>query len=73
MSSQDNLTIARGIYTAFSQGDIPAILNVLTDDVELHEPPGGAPPFSGIYRGRDGAGTFFQGLVQAVDVLMMEP
>ena len=73
MNTQDNLMIARGIYTAFGQGDIPAILNVFADDVELHEPPGGEPPFTGIYRGRDGAGKFFQEMVGAVDVLAMEP
>jgi ketosteroid isomerase-like protein len=73
MSTQDNLQLAQGIYTAFGQGNIPAILNVFADDVELHEPPGGAPPFTGIYRGRDGAGAFFQRMIEAVDVLMLEP
>lgn len=73
MSTQDNLTITQSIYAAFGRGDIPAILNVLTDDVEFHEPPGGAPPFTGIYRGRAGAGTFFQEMLGAVDVLMLEP
>jgi uncharacterized protein len=73
MSTQDNLKIAQGIYTAFGQGDIPAILNVFADDVELHEPPGGEPPFTGIYKGRDGAGAFFQRMIEAVDVLMLEP
>jgi ketosteroid isomerase-like protein len=73
MSTQENLKIAQGIYTAFGQGNIPAILDVLTDDVEFHEPPGGSPPFTGVYRGRDGAGTFFQEMVGAVDVLMLEP
>jgi ketosteroid isomerase-like protein len=73
MTTQDNLKIAQGIYTAFGQGDIPAILDVLADDVELHEPPGGEPPFTGIYKGRDGAGAFFQRMIEAVDVLMLEP
>lgn len=73
MSIQDNLKTAQGIYTAFGQGDIPAILNVFADDVELHEPPGGEPPFTGTYHGRDGAGRFFQEMVGAVDVLMLEP
>ena len=41
--------------------------------MELHEPPGGTPPFSGVYRGRDRAGTFFREMVGAVDVLAMEP
>ena len=73
MSTHDTVSIVQVIYAAFGQGDIPAILNVLADDVELHEPPGGAPPFTGIYRGRDGAGTFFQEMVGAVDVLALEP
>jgi ketosteroid isomerase-like protein len=61
MSTQDNLRIVQGIYSAFGKGDIPAILNALADDVEWLQPPGGEPPFKGTYRGRDGAGTFFQG------------
>ncbi len=73
MSTQENLKIAQGIYTAFGQGNIPAILNVLTDDVEFHEPPGGEAPFKGIYYGRDGAAKFFQEMVAAVDILMLEP
>jgi len=73
MSTQDNLKIAQGIYTAFGQGNIPAILDVLTDDVEFHEPPGGSPPFTGTYHGRNGAATFFQEMVGTVDILTMEP
>jgi uncharacterized protein len=73
MSTQDNLKVAQGVYTSFSQGNIPAILNVLTDDVEFHQPPGGEPPFKGVYCGRDGAATFFQKMVAAVDILMLEP
>jgi len=73
MSTQDNLKTVQGIYTAFGQGNIPGILNVLADDVEFHQPPGGEPPFTGTYRGRDGAGNFFQSMVETVDVLAMEP
>ena len=73
MSTQDNLKTVQGIYTDFGQGNIPAILNVLADDVEFHQPPGGEPPFTGTYRGRDGAGNFFQSMVETVDVLAMEP
>ncbi|HEX5691443.1 MAG TPA: nuclear transport factor 2 family protein [Roseiflexaceae bacterium] len=73
MSTESNLTIAQGIYSAFGQGNIPAILDVFADDVELHEPPGGTPPFTGVYHGLDGAATFFRNLVETVDVLAMEP
>ena len=54
ISTQDNLTIVQGIYAAFGQANIPSILNMLADDVEFHEPPGGAPPFKGTYHGRAG-------------------
>jgi ketosteroid isomerase-like protein len=73
MSTQENLTVVHGIYAAFGQGNIPAILNVLADDVVFYEPPGGEPPFSGSYHGRDGAATFFQNMIAAVDILMLEP
>ena len=33
MSTPDNVTIVQGIYAAFGQGNIPAILNVFADDV----------------------------------------
>jgi ketosteroid isomerase-like protein len=73
MTAQHNATIVQGIYAAFGQGDIPAILSTLADDVTFYQPPGGAPPLTGTYHGRDGAATFFQRLVEAVDVLMFEP
>ena len=73
MSTQDNVATVQDIYAAFGQGNIPAILNVLADDVEFLQPPGGELPFKGAYYGRDGAGTFFQRLVEAVDVLAFEP
>ncbi len=73
MTTQDNLKIAQSIYTNFGQGNIPAILNVFAEDVELHEPAGGMAPFTGVYRGRDGAANFFQAMINAVDVLAMEP
>lgn len=73
MSTQEHLVIARSIYTNFGQGNIPGILDVMTEDVELHEPPGGEPPFAGTYYGRDGASRFFQEMIAAVEVLMLEP
>jgi ketosteroid isomerase-like protein len=73
MSTQDNLKTVQDIYAAFGKGDIPGILNVLAGDVEWQQPAGGEPPFAGTYHGRDGAGTFFQRLAEAVDVLGFEP
>src|SRR5947208_2064420 len=47
--ASDNKQIIRGIYDAFNRGDIDAVVNALTDDVEWNAP--GGAPFSGIRRG----------------------
>lgn len=73
MSAQDTVKTVQELYAAFGRGDIPFILNALTDDVEWQEPPGGAPPFQGTYRGREGVGRFFQALAAAVEVEAFAP
>jgi len=34
MSTEDNVKTIRAVYEAFGRGDLPAILDVLTDDVD---------------------------------------
>jgi ketosteroid isomerase-like protein len=73
MATQDHVKTVQDIYAAFGRQDIPFILEAFAEDAEFHEPPGGAPPFKGTYRGRDGLARFFQGLAEAVDVEAFEP
>jgi len=53
ISEQANVEIARWIYAAFGQGDIPELLGLLEDDVVWVVP--GAPeiPYAGTYNGRE--------------------
>jgi hypothetical protein len=34
MSAENNIATVHGIYEAFGKGDVPAILDQLTDDVD---------------------------------------
>ncbi len=60
MNEQENLRVAQEGYAAFARGDIQALLNLYTEDVEYVIP--GAPniiPYAGTYRGHDQVAQFF--------------
>ena len=43
MSSDDNVKTVQSIYEAFGRGDLPAILDAVTDDVDWASDAGVAP------------------------------
>ncbi len=55
------------LYAAMTRGDGAFLLDALAEDVEWCEPPGGAAPFGGTYRGRQAVGKFFEALGAAVE------
>ena len=68
MTEQDNLQLVESIFEAFGRGDIPFILDQLTDDVRFvaHLEP--AVPWSGDYAGKANVVDYFQALGGAVEV-----
>ncbi|MGH7594751.1 MAG: nuclear transport factor 2 family protein [bacterium] len=74
MNTQENTRIVKDVLAAFVRGDIPAILNSLTDDVEWFIP---GPPdrvaFSGSRRGREQVMQFFIALDATIEFLKFEP
>ena len=62
--STSNKQIVRGLYDAFSRGDIDAVLSALTDDVALNAP--GGAPYSGRRFGRDQVRQYFAELDRQV-------
>ena len=52
----------REAYAAFGRGDIPAVLDLLAEDVEWNVPD--SVPHGMSTRGRDGAAKFFGGLAE---------
>jgi hypothetical protein len=54
MSAEENVKTVQEGYAAFGRGDVPAILELLTDDIEWIEPgPPDVIPVAGTYRGKD--------------------
>jgi ketosteroid isomerase-like protein len=58
--SDDNAQVVTTAYEAFGRGDIPALLELMSDDVtwEVTE----VLPQGGSFRGREGVGEFFAGV-----------
>jgi ketosteroid isomerase-like protein len=54
-----NAEVVRETYEAVGRGDIPALLELLTDDVEWTFQGPYVIPFSGTRRGREGVAEFF--------------
>jgi len=72
MSTESNTQLIQSIYAAFSRGDIPAILDALSDDIHWEEYAHPAIPYGGIRRGKPAVLDFFQQLSQ-VEVASFEP
>ena len=62
MTAQADAETIRAGYEAFGKGDIPAVAQLLADDIVWHIP--GRSPLAGDYRGRDAVIEFFTQVVQ---------
>lgn len=70
--SEQNMEIVKGIYGAFAQGDVPAVLGSFTDDIEWYEAEG--MPYGGLHRGGDAvAQKVFGPISQDVDGFAVIP
>ncbi|GAA4882502.1 nuclear transport factor 2 family protein [Actinomycetospora straminea] len=49
--SGDNVRTVRSIYEAFGRGDVDAVFEAMTENIEWDESPG--MPYGGVYHGRD--------------------
>ncbi|MEA2217370.1 MAG: uncharacterized protein QOK19_2931 [Solirubrobacteraceae bacterium] len=48
---EQNVEIVKGVYAAFARGDVPAVLEAFSDDIEWFEAEG--MPYGGLYRSGD--------------------
>lgn len=73
MSSQSKVQKVQEIYANFGQGNIPAILEELANDVVWIQP--GAPdiPYAGVSRNKNEVLQFFQKLADTVNITQFEP
>ena len=69
MSGTENIETIKAVYDAFGRGDVPAILAVVTDDVDwATETSLDRAPWWGTRKGKAGVGTFFDAFGKAMDV-----
>ena len=68
--ADSNLELVQSGYEAFGRGDIPAVLEILSEDIEWSVPE--ILPHGMKTRGRDGVGGFFQNLGSTWEGLNVE-
>jgi uncharacterized protein len=76
MSTEDNVKTVQTVYEAFGRGDVPTMLESLTDDVDWASEAWStdAPaPWWGVKHGKDGVAAFFQAFGTAMDVEEFTP
>jgi len=60
VNEQKNVELVQSAYAAFGRGDIDALLNMMTDDVDWHLYGPKELPTAGPRRGRTEVAKFFQ-------------
>ena len=63
-----NVAITQEIFARFGRGDIPAILELLVDDVVIEFYGPSVIPYAGTYRGNREARKFFETVLSSVDI-----
>ena len=74
MSQQQNLATVKEIYAAVGSGDVDAILDRVTDDVDwAAEAAGTAAPWHGPRPGKVGVARFFADLGNSIEITEFTP
>lgn len=73
MSERENTGLAQQAYENFQSGDILAVLDLLSDDVEWVLPEVEGVPVARSWHGREEVGQFFQTLGDVQEVRQFEP
>ena len=69
MSTEANISTIREVYQAFGRGDVAAILEAVTDDVDwATETTSTVAPWYGPRRGKDGVASFFEAFGSTMQV-----
>jgi uncharacterized protein len=74
LSAEENTRLAQSAYEAFGRGDMPALAELMADDIEWVLP--GDPsenPTAGTYRGKEEVLAWFGRLAEDLDFSAFEP
>jgi uncharacterized protein len=73
MSERTNADVVQQGYEAFGRGDIPALLDLLTGDVQWVYQGPSVIPFAGTFHGHEGVAEFFSQLDEHLQFEQFEP
>ncbi|MBI3803214.1 MAG: nuclear transport factor 2 family protein [Nitrospirae bacterium] len=73
MSEKENIEVVQKMYAAFGKGDIPTIINSLTEEVDWQMIGPKEIPHAGPHRGRDQVAAFFEKVATGSDIQQFEP
>lgn len=74
MSADANIKTITSVYEAFGRGDVAAILDAVTDDVDwAAEAASSAAPWYGVRRGKDAVAAFFSDFGSTMEVEEFTP
>ena len=74
MGADENVKTIQDVYEAFGRGDVQAVLDRVTDDVDwATETSSTAAPWYGIRHGKDGVASFFQAFGSTMEVQEFTP
>ncbi|MBA2334019.1 MAG: nuclear transport factor 2 family protein [Pyrinomonadaceae bacterium] len=73
MNEQENTKIVQQAYENFKNGDITALLDLYSDDIDWRLPEIENMPWFGSRKGREETAEFIQSLAEAQDVLTFNP
>ena len=73
MNEQENTRIVQQAYENFKNGDLPALLDLYSDDIDWRLPEIENISWFGSRKGREETAEFFQSLAEAQDVLTFNP
>ena len=72
-SDKASLEKVQEFFAKFGKGDIPGVLNTMSEDVNWFIPGPSTIPYAGQRKGREEAGKFFGAFSDAVEVQKFEP
>jgi uncharacterized protein len=74
VSADANIKTITGVYEAFGRGDVAAVLDAVTDDVDwAAEATSSAAPWYGVRHGKDAVAAFFAEFGSAMEVEEFTP
>jgi len=74
MSTNGNaLQLVQTAYAAFGRGDVPAMLQMMSDDIEWKFIGARGLPYTGTFHGKEAVGSWFASIPVAEEILAFEP